>query len=44
MQLIFSDARGAIELKEKGYYDMDDVNGMIEFFHGQFRVIWEASD
>lgn len=27
--------RGAVELKQKGYYDMDDVNGMIEFFHGQ---------
>lgn len=27
--------RGAIELKQKGYYDMDDVNGMIQFFHKQ---------
>ena len=27
--------QGAIELKQKGYYDMDDVNGMIEFFHKQ---------
>lgn len=24
--------RGAVELKQKGYYDMDDVNGMIDFF------------
>lgn len=27
--------RGAVELKQKGYYDMDDVNGMIHFFHKQ---------
>ena len=27
--------RGAVELKQKGYYDMDDVNGMIDFFHKQ---------
>lgn len=35
----FGNLRGAIELKEKGYYDMDDVNGMIDFFHGQFRSV-----
>jgi len=27
--------QGAIELKRQGYYDMEDVNGMIEFFHKQ---------
>lgn len=27
--------RGTVEMKQKGYYDMDDVNGMIEFFHKQ---------
>jgi len=27
--------QGAIELKRQGYYDMDDLNGMIEFFHKQ---------
>lgn len=27
--------RGAVELRQKGFYDMDDVNGMIEFFHKQ---------
>lgn len=32
----FGNLRGAIELREKGYYDMDDLNGMIEFFHGEF--------
>lgn len=31
--------RGAVELKQKGYYDMDDVNGMIEFFHKQVANI-----
>lgn len=31
--------RGAVELKKKGYYDMDDVNGMIEFFHNQITKI-----
>ncbi len=31
--------RGAVELKQKGYYDMDDVNGMIEFFHKQVTNI-----
>lgn len=33
----FSNLRGALELKQKGYYDMDDVNGMIDFFHGEFE-------
>lgn len=31
--------RGALELKQKGYYDMDDVNGMIDFFHNQLSDI-----
>lgn len=31
--------QGAVELKQQGYYDMDDVNGMIEFFHGQIVEI-----
>ncbi len=31
--------RGAVELKMKGYYDMDDVNGMIRFFHSQLEEI-----
>lgn len=35
----FGNLRGAIELKQKGYYDMDDVNGMIDFFHRQFQCI-----
>lgn len=37
IQHCFGNLRGAIELKQKGYYDMDDVNGMIDFFHGQFK-------
>lgn len=35
----FGNLRGAIELKEKCYYDMDDVDSMIDFFHGQFQLI-----
>lgn len=31
--------RGAVELKQKDYYDMDDVNGMIDFFHNQVAKI-----
>lgn len=31
----FGNLRGAVELKHNGYYDMNDVNGMIEFFHKQ---------
>lgn len=31
----FGNLRGAVELKQNGYYDMNDVNGMIEFFHKQ---------
>lgn len=27
--------QGAVELKQKDYYDMDELNGMIEFFHKQ---------
>ena len=34
----FGNLRGAVELREKGYYDMDDVNGMIRFFHSQFEA------
>lgn len=34
-----SNMRGAIELKQKGYYDMDDVNGMIDFFHDQVEAL-----
>ncbi len=30
---------GAIELKAKGYYDMDDLNGMIKFFHSEIKEI-----
>ena len=32
----FGILRGAIELKNINYYDMDDVNEMINFFHSQF--------
>lgn len=35
----FGNMSGAIELKEKNYYDMDDINGMIHFFHEQFRML-----
>lgn len=35
----FGNLCGAIELKKKGYYDMDDVDGMIDFFHGQFKFM-----
>lgn len=35
----FGNLRGAIELKEKCYYDMDDVNSMIDFFHRQLKLI-----
>ena len=38
----FGNLRGAIELKKKGYYDMDDVNGMIDFSHGQFQFYKEG--
>lgn len=31
----FGNLQGAVELKQKGYYDMNDVNEMIEFFHKQ---------
>lgn len=34
----FGNLRGAVELRQKGYYDMDDVNGMIRFFHAQFEA------
>lgn len=30
---------GAVELKQKDYYDIDSVNGMIEFFHKQMAKI-----
>lgn len=30
---------GAVELKQKDYYDIDNVNGMIEFFHKQMAKI-----
>lgn len=30
---------GAVQLRQKGYYDMDDVNGMIDFFHAQIAAI-----
>lgn len=33
----FGNLRGAVELRQKGYYNMDDVNGMIDFFHSQFE-------
>ena len=33
----FGNLRGAIELKAKGYYDMDDLNGMINFFHSEIE-------
>lgn len=33
---------GAVQLKQKGYYDMEDVNGMIGFFHSQIlRILKE---
>lgn len=35
----FGNLRGAITLKQKGYYDMEDVSGMIEFFHKQFEIL-----
>lgn len=31
--------QGAVELKQQGYYDMDDLNGMIQFFHEQVAEI-----
>lgn len=31
---------GAMQLKQKGYYDMEDVNGMITYFH---RVLKEVA-
>lgn len=34
--------RGAVELREKGYYDMDDVNGMIRFFYSQLLALEEG--
>jgi len=34
----FGNLRGAVELRQKGYYDMDDANGMINFFYSQFEV------
>ncbi len=34
--------KGAIELKSTDYYDMDDVNGMIDFYHNQIRQIVSA--
>ena len=37
----FGNLRGAIELKAKGYYDMDDLNGMIKFFHGEITGLIE---
>lgn len=33
----FGNLRGAIELKAKGYYDMDDLDGMIKFFHSEIE-------
>lgn len=33
----FGNLRGAIELKAKGYYDMDDLNSMINFFHSEIQ-------
>ena len=32
-----SNLRGAVELKEKNYYDMDDINQMLNFFHEEFK-------
>ena len=36
--------QGAIELKQQGYYAMDDVNGMIEFFHKQVIEICKGEN
>lgn len=35
----FGNLQGAVELKQKGYYDINDVNEMIEFFHKQMVKI-----
>lgn len=35
----FGNLKGAIELKQKGYYDMDDLNAMISFFHNEFEIL-----
>ncbi len=34
---------GAIQLKQKGYYDLDDVNGMIGYFKGLLRTVLGAA-
>lgn len=34
----FGHLRGSTELKQKDYYDMDDVSGMIAFFQKQFEA------
>lgn len=31
--------KGAVELRATDYYDMDDVNGMISFYHNQIKLI-----
>ena len=37
--------RGTMELKQKGYYDIDDVNGTIKFFHEQvIEIIRQEND
>lgn len=35
----FGNLRGAIELKQKNYYDMEDVDGMIRVFHRKFEEL-----
>ena len=36
--------QGAIELKKQDYYDMDELNGMIEFFHKQVIEICKGEE
>ncbi|MGL5675412.1 MAG: aminoglycoside phosphotransferase family protein [Cellulosilyticaceae bacterium] len=40
----FGNLRGAIELKQKNYYDMDAVNEMISFFHHQFAELTKEEE
>lgn len=35
----FGHLRGAVELKQKNYYDMEDVDGMIRVFHRKFEKL-----
>ncbi|MGG7145745.1 phosphotransferase [Clostridium butyricum] len=39
----FGNLRGAIELKGKGYQDIDDLNDMIEFFHKEIEYLMQRA-